>query len=70
MTATTSYTDLPLLSNTHHWVRGQEGCQVRLHANGAHAWASTSVRDAEGLVEVEMAHVSTNVAGTGEAHLP
>jgi hypothetical protein len=52
-----------------HWVRGHEGRQVRLDADGAHAWAATTVWDAEGLVQVQVAHVSANVAGAGQAHL-
>ena len=42
---------------------------MRLHSNGPHAGAATAVGNAEGLVEVEVAHISADVAGTGEAHL-
>ena len=48
---------------------GQEGRKVGLHANGAHAGAAASVRDAEGLVEVEMADVGADLAGGREADL-
>jgi hypothetical protein len=53
----------------HHGVGGQEGRQVGLHADGAHARAAAAVRDAEGLVQVEVAHVGADDAGGGEAHL-
>ena len=42
-------------------VGGQEGGQVGFHTNGPHAWAATAVGDAEGLVQVQMAHVCTDV---------
>jgi hypothetical protein len=42
---------------------------VGFDANGAHAWATASVRDAEGLVQVQVAHVSTNVTGAGQTDL-
>jgi hypothetical protein len=50
-------------------VAGQEGRQVGLHADGAHAGPAAAVGDAEGLVQVEVAHVGADVAGAGEAHL-
>mmetsp|Transcript_46287 Transcript_46287/g.117179 ORF Transcript_46287/g.117179 Transcript_46287/m.117179 type:complete len:831 (+) Transcript_46287:42-2534(+) len=52
-----------------HGVRGQEGRQVRLHADGAHAGAAAAVRDAERLVQVEMAHVGADVARRRQPHL-
>jgi hypothetical protein len=64
-----SYSLLWQCSCGHHWVCGHKWSQVRLDADGAHAWATTTVWDAEGLVQVEVAHVSTNVAGAGEADL-
>jgi len=51
------------------WVCGHEGCEVRLDADGTHAWTTTAVGDTEGLVQVEVTHVSTNVAWAGQAHL-
>jgi hypothetical protein len=53
----------------HHWVCGHEGSQVRLDTNGAHAWAAAAVWDAEGLVQVQVAHVSADVAGAGQTNL-
>mmetsp|Transcript_26413 Transcript_26413/g.67196 ORF Transcript_26413/g.67196 Transcript_26413/m.67196 type:complete len:1036 (+) Transcript_26413:699-3806(+) len=53
----------------HHGVRGQEGRQVRLDADGAHAGAAAAVRDAERLVQVEVAHVGADDAGRGQPHL-
>ena len=40
-----------------------------LDGDGAHAGAAAPVRDAEGLVEVEMADVGAVVAGAAEADL-
>ena len=37
--------------------------------NGTDAGAATTVGDAKGLVQVQMAHISTNSAGACEAHL-
>ena len=47
----------------------QERSQVRLDPNGAHAGTSSTVRDAEGLVQVEVAHIGTNDARGCQAHL-
>ncbi len=38
-------------------------------ADGAHARAAAAVRDAEGLVQVEVADVGADVAGAGQADL-
>jgi hypothetical protein len=51
------------------WVCGHEGGQVCLDADRSHAGAASSVWDAEGLVQVQVAHVCTNVAGAGQANL-
>jgi hypothetical protein len=48
---------------------GQEGCEVRRDADGSHAGAAAAVRDAERLVQVEVADVGADVAGRGEADL-
>lgn len=53
----------------HHRVGGQEGRQVGLHADGAHAGAAAAVGDAERLVQVQVAHVGADDAGGGEPHL-
>lgn len=50
-------------------VAGQEGCQVGLDTDGTHPRAAAAVRDAEGLVQVEMADVRANVSRRGQAHL-
>jgi hypothetical protein len=42
---------------------------VCLDADGSHAWATSSVWDAEGLVQVQVAHVCTNVARACQADL-
>mmetsp|Transcript_27393 Transcript_27393/g.68598 ORF Transcript_27393/g.68598 Transcript_27393/m.68598 type:complete len:316 (+) Transcript_27393:598-1545(+) len=51
------------------WVVGHERHEVRLDADGAHAGSTAAVRDAERLVQVEVAHVGADEAGGGEAHL-
>mmetsp|Transcript_89327 Transcript_89327/g.277795 ORF Transcript_89327/g.277795 Transcript_89327/m.277795 type:complete len:344 (-) Transcript_89327:1377-2408(-) len=43
--------------------------QVRAHADGAEAGAAAAVRDAEGLMEVQVADVRADHAGGGEAEL-
>mmetsp|Transcript_15495 Transcript_15495/g.27429 ORF Transcript_15495/g.27429 Transcript_15495/m.27429 type:complete len:263 (-) Transcript_15495:973-1761(-) len=40
----------------------EEGSQVRLHTDGAHAGATATVGDAESLVKVQMAHIRADVA--------
>ena len=44
---------------------GQEGRQVRRHADRAHARAAAAVRNAEGLVQVQVADVGADVARAG-----
>ncbi len=46
---------------------GQEGNQVFHHADGADAGAATAVGDAEGFVQVQVAHVAAEFAGGGHA---
>ena len=48
---------------------GEEGHEVFRHADGAHAGTAAAVRDAEGLVEIEMADIGPDEAGAGEADL-
>ena len=50
-------------------VIGNEGRQVRLDADRTHAGATTAVRNTEGLVQVHVRHVSTNIGRTGQTHL-
>jgi hypothetical protein len=50
-------------------VRRQVRDQVGAHADRADARPAAAVRDAEGLVQVEVAHVGADVAGAGEPHL-
>ncbi|MND92094.1 hypothetical protein D3C80_842380 [compost metagenome] len=52
-----------------HGVAGHEGGQVLLHADGAHARAATAMGNGEGLVQVEVRHVSADKARCSEAHL-
>ncbi|MCY1517305.1 hypothetical protein D9M68_519800 [compost metagenome] len=46
---------------------GEVRGQVRLDADRAHAGTAAAMRDAEGLVQVEVADVGTDVAGAGKA---
>src|SRR6185312_4305587 len=50
-------------------VSGQERRQVRGDADRSHAGAAAAVRDAEGLVQVDVADVGADVAGAAEADL-
>ena len=50
-------------------VGGQEGSQVGLDSDGSHAGPSSTVRDAERLVEVEVRHVGAIVPGSAQTHL-
>ena len=50
-------------------VRGQEGCEVSLDSDGSHAGAASTVRDAEGLVQVQVAHVGADDARGRQANL-
>src|SRR3546814_2527779 len=45
----------------------QEGRKVRLHRARTHAGAAAAVRDAEGLVQVEVRDVRAPLAGPGDA---
>ena len=54
---------------TQHRVTGQEVLQVRSNADRAHARSAAAVRDTEGLVQVEVAHVGADVARAREADL-
>ncbi len=40
-----------------------------LHTDWTYARTTTAVRDGKGLVEVQVAHVRTNVTGGGQSHL-
>lgn len=48
---------------------GKVRSQVRLDTDGAHTGSSTSMGDAEGLVQVQVADISTNVTGRGQTDL-
>ena len=50
-------------------VRGQERHEVLGHTDGTDAWAAAAVGHGEGLVEVEVAHISTDHTGAGMTHL-
>jgi hypothetical protein len=58
-----------IATNLDHRMTGKERREVLRHTDGAHAGAATAVRDGEGLVQVEVAHVGADVAGAREAHL-
>ena len=53
----------------HHWMTWEERGEVSRHSNGPHAGTAASVRDTEGLMQVEMAHVGTEVAGPAQPDL-
>ncbi len=53
--------DALLAADRHHRVLRQKLRQVRGHADGTHARAAAAVRDAEGLVQVQVAHVGAHV---------
>ena len=44
-------------------------CIAHLDTNGAHARAAATVGNTERLVQVQMRHVSTNIAGAALKHL-
>src|SRR5690242_11757854 len=48
---------------------GQERNEMFRHANRANAGSAAAVRNAEGFVQVQMADVGADVAGTGETDL-
>mmetsp|Transcript_33392 Transcript_33392/g.78103 ORF Transcript_33392/g.78103 Transcript_33392/m.78103 type:complete len:520 (-) Transcript_33392:742-2301(-) len=56
-------------AHRHHRVRRDERLEVRGHANRADARPAAAVRDAEGLVQVEVADVGAEVAGAAQADL-
>jgi hypothetical protein len=41
---------------------GEEGCQVFCDCDGANSWASTTVRDAESFVKIEVASIDSEFA--------
>jgi hypothetical protein len=47
----------------------QERLEVSGHADGADTWPTTTVRDAERLVQVEVADVGAEIARPAEADL-
>ena len=59
---------MPDAGLTRQWP-GRKGGEGRSHADGAHAGATAAVRDGEGLVQVQVAHVGADVAGAAEADL-
>ena len=46
----------------------QERNEMRLHADRPHTWAAAAVGNAERLVQIEMADVSADIAGSRETH--
>ncbi|KAF1060951.1 MAG: hypothetical protein GAK45_02373 [Pseudomonas citronellolis] len=53
----------------HHRVAGDEGLQVCPHPDRPHARPTTAVGDAEGLVQVHVRDVGTDIRRTRQAHL-
>lgn len=45
---------------------GKEGSKMRLDADRPHARTTAAMRNAEGLVQVEVRNIRTDIAGTGE----
>ena len=41
---------------------------MRLHADGSNAWTAPSVRNAEGLMQIQVADIRTEVGWPAEAH--
>ena len=50
-------------------VCGQEGSEVRLDSDRTHAWAASSVGDAEGLVQVQVAYIGSDEPRGSQANL-
>ena len=50
------------------WIAGQIRLQMRLDSNGAHAGATTTVGDTKRLVQVQVADIAAQIAGTADAH--
>ena len=57
--------DGALAARRHDRVAGQEGREVRGDRDRPHARAAAAVRDAEGLVQVQVADVGADVARAG-----
>ena len=53
----------------HDRVARQIGCEMRRDANRSHAGPAAAVRNAERLVQIDVAHVGANRGRTGEADL-
>ncbi|MNL44516.1 hypothetical protein D3C87_1670970 [compost metagenome] len=45
----------------------QVRCEVRLHTNRAHTWTTTTVRDAESLVKIQVRYITTELARRAQA---
>ena len=43
--------------------------EVLRYTDRSDSWASAAVRDAKGLVQIQMANIGADVAGPAEAHL-
>ena len=48
---------------------GKERCQMGFHTNRAHSGATTTMRNAEGFVKVEMRDITAIVSWSAKAHL-
>ena len=49
-------------------MRWQKWCQMSTNANGPHAWTAATVRDAEGLVQVEVRDIGPEFARSSNTH--
>ncbi len=58
-----------LRGDTGHRVAGKEGGEVSRHRDRPHAGSTSPVRDAERLVQVQVADIGSHVGGAGEADL-
>ncbi len=55
---------------THHRMGWQEWSKVLLYTNRTHARTTTSMGDAKGLMQIQMADICTNVSWTCQTNLP
>ena len=58
-----------IATDLHHRMAGKERREVLGHTDRPNARPATSVRNCEGLVQVEVTHIGTDAARIGQAHL-
>ena len=61
--------DAVLTAHRNDRVTRQERCQVFCDADRTHARATAAVRNAEGLVQIQVADIGADIGGGGESHL-